>query len=466
VSRDFASAISNYDKSLKLNVYDADYALFQKSFCQGLLKDHQSKINGLQALILSYPKSSYQDDALFELGRTYERINQPQTSIGFYKDLTNRFPQSSFVNKAMVQLGLVYYNTSDYQNSIDYYKKVVERAPNSPEMQAALSGMKNSYIEKNDVEGYFNYTRKLGPGVQVSVSEQDSLTYQAAEKLYLTNDDKAQSQLERYLTQFPSGSFATNAHFYLAQILYKNGNFDRALTEYESVISKPDNYFTEVSLSKAAGLQYNKKNFGQALQYFERYARISNSGNNLLDARTGIMRSHFQLANYKASIDAANLVLGSEKVSDVLKRESNYILSLSYYNTGDKERAFPILSNLSAETNSAEGAESKYLLAEILFERQKLKEAEKEILDFIDKNSPHQFWLAKSFILLSDIYVKNGDEFQAKHTLKSIIENYPETNDGILDTTRRKLQEIEEIEATQTINQSKPLEIDITGGKK
>ena len=466
VNRDYTSAISNYDKALIMNVYDADYALFQKAFCQGLLKDNQAKINALQILVQNYPKSSYQDDALFELGRTYERINQLQTAIGFYKNLIDKYPQSSLVNKALVQLGLAYYNANDYQNSVSNYKKVVERSPNSPEMQAALSGMKNSYVEMNDVDAYFDYTGKLGPGVQVSVSEQDSLSYQAAEKLYLAKDTKAQVQLERYLNQFPNGSFAMNAHFYLAQLLYSNGNFDRALTEYETIIAKPDNYFTEVSLSKAAGLQYNNKNYKQALQYFERFARISNSGTNLLDAQTGIMRSQFQLANYQASLDAANLVLGSEKVSDILKRETNYILALSYYNIGDKDKAFPILSKLSSETNSAEGAESKYLVAEILYEKQKLKESEKEIMDFIDKNSPHQFWLAKSFILLSDIYMKNGDEFQAKHTLKSIIENYPETNDGILDFTKKKLQEIEANEASQTTNQSKPLEIDISGGKK
>ena len=465
VNRDYASAISNYDKALKMNVYDADYALFQKAFCQGLLKDNQAKINALQSLVRNYPKSSYQDDALFELGRTYERINQPQTAIGFYKNLIDLYPQSSLVNKALVQLGLAYYNANDYQNSVSSYKKVVERSPNSPEMQAALSGMKNSYVEMNDVDAYFDYTGKLGPGVQVSVSEQDSLSYQAAEKLYLAKDSKAQVQLERYLSQFPNGSFAMNAHFYLAQLFYSNRNFDRALTEYETIIAQPDNYFTEVSLSKAAVMQYNNKNYRQALQYFERYARISESGTNLPDAQTGIMRCQFQLANYQASRDAASLVLGSDKVPDILRRETNYILALSYFNTGEKDKAFPILSKLSSETNSAEGAESKYLVAEILYEKQKLKESEKEIMDFIDKNSPHQFWLAKSFILLSDIYMKNGDEFQAKHTLKSIIENYPEPNDGILEFTRNKLQEIEANEATQTKNQSKPLEIDISGGK-
>jgi len=466
LNREYGQAISNYDKALRMNVYDADYSLFQKAFCLGLQRDNQGKINALNTLIQNYPNSSYQDDALFELGRTYERINQPQMATTSYKELITKYPQSNLQNKALVQLGLVSYNSSDFQGSVNYYKQVIDRSPNSPETQSALAGMKNSYVEMNDVDAYFNYTNKLGAGVHVSVNEQDSLSYQSAEKLYMASDKKARAQFERYLSQFPNGSFVLNSHFYLAQLLYNDGEFDKALAEYELVIAQPDNYFTEGALLKAAGLHYNNENYVQALSYFERLAKISNSGTSLPDALTGIMRCQFNLAKYLDCITTANQILALEKVSDILKRETNYKLGLSYYNSGNADKAFPILSKLAADTNSAEGAESKFLVAEILFERQKLKEAEKEIMDFIDKNSPHQFWLAKSFLLLSDIYLKNGDEFQAKHTLKSIEENYPEKEDGILDATRQKLQLIEAGEASQTKNQSKPLEINISGGKK
>ena len=466
LNRDYSQAISNYDKALRLNVYDADYSLYQKAFCLGLQRDNQGKINALNSLIQSYPNSSYQDDALFELGRTYERINQPQMATTYYKQLITKYPQSNLQNKALVQLGLVSYNANDFKGAVNYYKQVVDQSPNSPETQSALAGMKNSYVEMNDVDSYFAYTNKLGNGVQVSVNEQDSLSYQAAEKLYMAKDKKARAQFERYLNQFRNGGFVLNSHFYLAQLLYADGELDKALSEYELVIAQPDNYFTEGALSKAAGLHYNNENYVQALSYFERLAQISNSGTNLPDALTGIMRCQFNLAKYPECITTANQILALEKVSDILKRETNYKLGLSYYNSGNADKAFPILSKLSVDTNSAEGAESKFLVAEILFERQKLKESEKEIMDFIDKNSPHQFWLAKSFLLLSDIYLKNGDEFQAKHTLKSIEENYPEKEDGILEATRQKLQVIEAAEANQTKNQSKPLEINISGGKK
>jgi TolA-binding protein len=466
LNRDYGSAISNYDRALMMNLYDADYALFQKAFCMGLQRENQGKISSLQSLIQNYPKSSYQDDALFELGKTYERMNQPQLAISNYKNLISNYPQSNFQNKALVQLGLVYYNLNDFQASIKYYKQVVDRSPNSPEIQAALSGMKNSYIELNDVDSYFTYTRSQGSVAQVSASEQDSLSYQSAEKFYMAKDKKARAQFERYLSQYPNGSFVLNSHFYLAEILYADGENDKALAEYELVIAQPDNYFAPTALLKAAGLQYDSGNFKQSLVYFEQFASTADAGNRLQDVHTGIMRCQFKLENYQACVESANQVLSSPKVSDILKRETNYMLAISYYKLGNLDKAYPILSKLSVDTNSAEGAESKFLVAQILFEKQKLKESEKEIMDFIDKNSPHQFWLAKSFILLSDIYLKNGDEFQAKHTLTSIIENYPEQNDGIMDTTRRKLQVIEAGEAKDTKNQSKPLEINIGGEKK
>ena len=466
VNREYAQAIVNYDKALRMNVYDADYALYQKAFCLGLQRDSQGKLTALNTLIQNYPNSAYQDDALYELGRTYERINQPQMAMNFYKDLINKYPQSNLQNKALIQLGLVAYNSNDYKGSVNYYKQVVERTPNSPETQAALAGMKNSYVEMNDVDSYFNYANKLGSGVQISSNEQDSLTYQSAEKLYMANDAKARAQFERYLTQFPNGSFALNTHFYLGQMLYNEGDFEKALAEYEYILAQPENYFTEPALLKAAGLHYNEANYKQSLTYFDRLAKMSKSDNVLPEALTGVMRCQFKLANYPECIVVANQILGLSKVSDILKRETNYKLGVSYYNSGNADKALPILTKLAVDTNSGEGAEAKYLVAQILFDKGKLKDSENEIMDFIDKNSPHQFWLAKSFLLLSDIYLKNGDEFQAKHTLKSIEENYPDKEDGILELTRQKLQIIEANEASQTKNQSKPLEINISGGKK
>ena len=83
------------------------------------------------------------------------------------------------------------------------------------------------------------------------------------------------------------------------------------------------------------------------------------------------------------------------------------------------------------EVNSEQGAEAKYKMAEIDYNREDVDKAEKEIFEFIDMNTPHQYWMGKSFLLLSDIYLTKNDDFQAVQTLESIINYYTDDSDGI-----------------------------------
>ena len=464
IERDYSMAINHFDQSYQLKIYDPDYALFHKALCLGLQRENEKKISTLRTLLQVFPKSQFFDDALFELGRAYE-LNQPQLAIGYYQDLVNEYPLSSFTPKALLQMGLIHFNSSDFKKSLKCNKQIVEQFPKSPEAQAALVGIKNNYVEMNEVDAYMEYTEKLGTGIHVSISEQDSLTYMAAEKLFMAGDKKAKAQFQSYLQKFPKGSFALSSRFYLAECQYNDDEFSAALTNYEQVISQHDNIFTEQALSKASELTYNAGNFTKALDIYERLERVATTKWNLLKARAGLMRCLFAMNDYRNAIDAARLLLGSENITDELKREANYKLAISYVRTEKLEQALPTLENLAADVKSQEGAEAKYLIAEILFRNNKLVQSEKEIMDFISKNTPHQYWLAKSFILLSDIFLQKGDEFQAKHTLKSIIENYSEKQDGILDEAGEKLYHIEEKERRQQQEGNKGMEININNSQ-
>ena len=77
-------------------------------------------------------------------------------------------------------------------------------------------------------------------------------------------------------------------------------------------------------------------------------------------------------------------------------------------------------------------------------------ESEKVVSEFIDKNTPHQFWMARMFLLLADISLKKGDLLQARATLQSLKDYYTLENDGILDEVKAKLD---------SLNQEKPAEL-------
>ena len=75
------------------------------------------------------------------------------------------------------------------------------------------------------------------------------------------------------------------------------------------------------------------------------------------------------------------------------------------------------------------GAEAKYLYAEYHYHQGEYKKSENTIMEFISEGTTHQYWLARCFVLLADIYIAQGDDFMAKQYLLSLQENYSAADD-------------------------------------
>ncbi len=443
-SRNFDEALNYYQKSRSLNSANADYSLFQMAFTHGLMQNHQTKISELGELLSKYPESAYFDDALFETGKAYEKLSDFENAKSGYKDLIAKYPESPLIPKALVQLGLIAYNQNQYETSITYYKEVIDRYPDTPEARGALTGIKNNYMENNQVEDYIAYTKKLGKGATPSQNEQDSLTYFAAEKLYMTQSSNAGEQLTRYLNNFPQGNFTVNARFYRAECAYNAGEGSAALLDYDAVLAEPDNLFTESALSKAAGLAFDAKEFEKALGYFRRLESKAGTPANVLAGSTGMMRCQYELEHWEEVVKSGWKIRSNGKTSPELDRESSYKSAKAYEALKDPLKALPLWRKLSADPKSREGAEAKYSVCKYYADNNRLKDAENEVMDFISKNSPQKYWLGKSFILLAHVYERMNDLFQATNTLKSVIENYETKEDGIVDEASAYLKILEQ----------------------
>jgi TolA-binding protein len=437
-------ALESYDRAWKYNLSSPDYACFQKGFTYGLVDRHERKVETLTELIVSYPKSKYVNDALFELGKSYVTLGKNEQAVGSFKRLIADYPGSSYVSKSLLQLGLLYYNMDNNKEALNHYKRVVSDYPSSSDARNALNGLKNVYLEMNDADGYIKYVASLGNMTSVSVSEQDSLTYKVAENVYMSgNCEKAATSMSSYLDRFPRGNFVINANFYLAGCLLRNGDYDGAMKGFEYVLNRPRNMFTEQALMSASAIYFNQGRFDESLKSYQRLEADAEIAGNIRDARIGIMRCQYRLKNYDEAIEAARKLLDNKDLPAENVRETQFVMAQSYRESGDLPAALAEYRKVAKEVSSAEGAESKYHIIEILIRQNKLKEAEDEIFNFAEKGTPHEYWMAKSFILLSDIYVIKKDEFQAKHTLQSVIDNYDAKNDGIMELATSKKKALE-----------------------
>lgn len=443
ISTDYRQAINYYDKVIENSAAGADYALFQKGFALGLMHDQNSKTRVLTTLINEDPNSILIPNALFERGRAYIALGNDVEGEKDFKEVINSHPNSVFVPRAIVQLGLLYYNRGENEKAIARFKEVIEKFQSTPEARNAITGLKNTYVDMNDVESYFAYVRNLEGYADVSTSERDSLLYISGENLYIAGNCERASQVFRnYLNEFRQGSFRLNACFYLAECLTESGETDEALRYYREVAETPNNPFLEKTYQSLSGIYYLKEIYDSSYYYFSELERVAELPENELRAKVGMMRSAYNMGDAEKTISSSRRLMESDKITEELAREASFMSAKSNFTLGNYDRALSDFRRVAVEVTSSEGAESKYRVAQILFMRGDLDDAENIVYEFIDQNTPHQYWMARMFILLADISLEKDDEFQARATLQSLKDYYQIEDDGILDEVNAKLDEI------------------------
>lgn len=455
ITKNFNEAVTEYNKAIAQESPDSDYAIFQKALSEGALGKHTEKIASLQLLIQQLPESAYVDDAFFETAESYLLLNDNINALDRFSQLIDRFPNSSYVIRALLKSGLVYYNINDYDNALREMKLVVDQYPGTPESKEALATIRNIYIEKNAVDEYYSFAQNV-PFANVTANEQDSVTYLAAENIYVNNYCEGATQaFADYLQKFPNGSFVVPASYYKAECDFKLGNLNSALESYTFVLQQPKSRFTENALIKAGQINVDFENYTEALQNYLQLEKLADYQQNITLAIEGQMKSNFALGNYSDAINNAESLLLRDRLNNDQTLNAHYIIAKSAVALGNLQLAttqFEITKDLS---EGEKGAEAKYMLAEIQFRLKNYMKAEELVFELANEYPSFEYWKAKGFIMLADIYVENDNLFQAKQTLQSIIEHYP--GQDLRQEAGQRLENLEKIEQSQQLqNDSTP----------
>lgn len=446
VSKDYDNALGFYNEAIAAKAKGADYATFQTGIIQGIKGNVTAKADIMNKLSTAYPKSSYLAAAAYEKGDALMEKEDYKGAEEIFRKVMRDSPQSEYAKKSHLKIALSQYNRKMDNEALTTYKDVVKKYPSTPESVAALLGIKNIYVGQGQPQAYFDYVKTVST-VNISAGAQDSITYEAAEQLYLKGDhNTAAKNFDEYLKKFPNGYFALNATFYKAESDFRNKEFARALTGYEYVIAQPRNLFTEKSLLKAGNIRYDEKNYDAALDHYARLEEIADFRDNIIESQAGQMRCHYRKSAFEQVITYARKLIDGDKVPNALKNEAALLYARAAMATNDLQTAAAQFREVAKIPNSESGAEAKYSLAFIDYQLANYKESQKKCFDVINQVPSYEYWIGKSFILLGDNYVALKDNFQAKHTYRSIIENYernPADPEDIREIARMKLEAIE-----------------------
>ena len=438
--RRFEAAVGEYDKAIALGTPEKRYAQYKRAITLGILGHTDQKQQALRQIAAA--GGDYADEASYELGRSYIAQEKYAEGAAQLEKFVAAYPASPRCMQAYSDLGLAYLNLGDKQKSLACYDRVVGASPQSAEAKGAMQSIREIYVSEGDVDAYFDYAAKAGVESDLTVLSRDSLSFAAAQKLYLGGQrDAAAKSLRSYVASYPKGYYLTDALYYLSDCYLLAGDRENAIGTLTRLAGQGTNQYTVAVLEKLSGMTFEDKRWDEAASAYRRLYDVAPTKTGREDAMTGYVRATVAGGDGAKIAEMAADVCGHDDAGAVALREAKYAWAGQLRAEGRSAEAVKLYKELAKEVRTKEGSEAAYYVIESTFESGDMDKTEAAVFAFSERE-PQAYWLARAFILLGDVYVRKGDTFQARATWQSVADGYSPADDGIVEEAKARIAKL------------------------
>ncbi|WP_418981654.1 tetratricopeptide repeat protein [Alistipes sp.] len=440
--RDFEAAIAEYDRAAAAGGPEKYYAQYKRAVTLGVLGRNEQQEQTLRRIVAE-GKGDYVEQAAYELGRTYIARERYADGAKALEKFVAAYPASPRRPQALADLGLAYLNLGDGNRSLKYYEQVVATAPRSSEAREAMQGIREIYVSRGDVDGYFDYAARAGMEGDLSALSRDSLSFAAAQKLYLSEAyEPASRSLRSYVKSYPKGYYRNDALYYLSDCYLRSGERGAAIETLSELAAQANHRYTVTVLEKLSEMTFADGRYDEAASAYRRLYDAAPAAAGREAAMTGYVRA--TLAGGDASkVEAmASDVRSHADAGATARREATFAWAEQLRKAGKRAAAGKLYKELSADVRTKEGSAAGYYLLEEQFEGGDMDRTEKAVFAYSERQ-PQAYWLAKAYLLLGDVYVRKGDNFQARATWQSVADGYSPADDGIVAEAGERIRKLQ-----------------------
>ncbi len=444
VDKEYATAISYYQRAIDNENPNVDYAYFQK----GVVRDFQDKsaeaIQALDVVIDRYSRSRYYDDAIYKKAQIQLEDNAYRTSIIGFTRVIEKLQQSPFIPYAYESRALAYFNLNELDKAEEDYKTIINNYVTSKVANSALLGLQNTLKLNNKVLEFDQYLAKYR-GANPDNESLETIELEAAKNKYYSQEYSAAiGAFEDYEKNYADSPLKHQAKFFRAESYYRLEDSNRALELYYELDRESQISDIDVVFQRIGQLQIKAGDFQEAANYFAKLEAIARSKRQENEAWVGLLDAYFKLGNYDQMRTYANNILTKGNISQDATNRAQLYLAKAAYSEGNFDEA---IDQLLTTINSAQdqyGAEAQFLLGQIFYQQKRHQESLNTLFEFSESFADYESWLGKAFLLVADNYIALDELFQAKGTVKSIIDN--SSIKIVVDEARKKLILIEKME--------------------
>lgn len=412
------------------------------------------------------------EQALYNYALTLHEQESPNT-VTVMEQFLNDFPSSKYATPVSQCLTEVYMQKKNYSKALSAINRVqAPDATTQADKQKVLYNLAFRELSQNKVQDALTYATQA-----IALGKQDAEAY--AEAYYVKGDcnyrlgnyAQAASDLNTAINlgqQTPNGKLKNSGYalYSLGYAHFKQQKYNAAITEFQKIteLSSATNQVKADALNRIGDCYLNMRNYDEAnANYVKAKATDHTMGDYSMLQQAYIEGLR---GNYDKKVEIINQMnaeypTSSQSAKALYEQGRAYVLSgkddeaaavfssisLRYPGSEYAKKAGEELANMAAniaiqdsiaaaqDSIATEAAKAPVVAAQKLFNAGQYQQAEQQLNKAIDAGIGKPYWLARAFILLSDIYKAEGREVEAKQTLESLKANYKEEDDikGMID---------------------------------
>lgn len=325
-------------------------------------------------------------------------------------------------NDGMVRLADCHYYTRQFAPAEEYYHAVAEQAGIQSDyalyQEALMKGLQKKYTDKQSV------LDNLITRYPNSEFVDDAWLDKGRTALLMSDNATAIQSFRQVVDNYADSPIAPQAAIQLAMTYNNMGKAEEAQRIYELVAERyPD---TDAAATAAEDLK--------VLSIQQRIASLP---------------VLYQQGNYQELLDTYQQLV--QQNLDFRDRQNLQLLAgKAHLALQETDKATVYFNTASQDMRTASGAEAKFLLAQMAFDQHDNEQAQLVASELMQSGTPHQYWLARAIILISDVFAQQGETFTATEYLKSLKQNYTRTDDDIQSLVDARLQVLDTNSETES----------------
>lgn len=411
-------------------------------------------------------RPSLREQALYNYCLTLHEQKAPNT-VATMEQFLNEFPSSTYATPISQCLTEVYMSKKDYSKALKAINKVqAPDADTQADKQKVLYNLAFQELNKNNLQQALTYATQA-----IALGKQDAEAY--AESYYIKGDcnyrlgnyAQAANDLNTAIhlgEETSEGRLKNKAYsvYSLGYAHFKQQKYNNAIATFQRVLPIKDatDAMKADSYNRIGDCYLNMRNYDEANANY----RMAKETDHQLGDYSMLQQAYIEglKGNYEKKVEIINQ-MNAEYPASKQGAKALYEQGRAYVLSGKEDEAAAVFGVLAArypesdyakkageemanmaaniaardsiaaaqEARAIEAAKAPVEAAQQLFNAGQYQQAEQALNKAIDEGIGKPYWLARAFILMSDIYKAEGRTVEAKQTLESLKANYKENDD-------------------------------------